>query len=272
MKAIFSILCLASLLFISCTNDNKPTIQDGGKALDTDSTDTKQTLNKVDTLSYHWSSELCEVNGYYLSTQYTHKILQNTHEFYLKIYAGLTSGPSVYYLDDVTESKLNTNKLTDEYNKLIYYLDTVQIVEQPFWKGLIIQQKKKLKMEYELKKMGAEAFFNPSVLLDNDYIPKEAKCHKYAQALNSTEAILSEVWLEWAHEEKKKNSNPEKFMEDFYEKYHSANYLVYAKIDLITFGWWNCVNQYIEYADYNVLDNEFRKLFINVKEFNCEEP
>lgn len=273
MKIGISLICLLIPLFISCSKNNKPTTQDVSKTIIADSTEITLPTNRVvDTVTFHWFSELCEVNGYYLSDKYTHKELQITYEFCQKIYAGIISGPSVYYPKDVLESNLNTNKLTDEYNKLLHYLDTVHIVNQPFWKELINQQKKKLKMEYELKKMRAEAFFNPSVLLNNDYIPKEAKCHKYATALNSPEADMLKVWEEWANEAKKGNAYPEKFMDDFYEKYHSANYITYAKIDLITFGWWNCVNQYIEYADSNILDSEFRNLFIKVEEFNCEDP
>ena len=126
-------------------------------------------------------------------------------------------------------------------------------------------------MRYELTKMKGEAFSNPSVLLNNKYIDKNSDCQKYAIALNSGEEAILKAWEEWIYESKKNNGNPEAYIERYRDNFNSSNRMDYARIDLITFAWWNCVNHLNQYPDHDKLSSEFEKLFIRT-EYDCEEP
>ena len=59
----------------------------------------------------------------------------------------------------------------------------------------------------------------------------------------------------------------------FDERYASADRDKWALIEVLSFGWWNCVNSSIPYVDSDgTPEQEFKKLFVKVVEKDCEEP
>jgi hypothetical protein len=61
-------------------------------------------------------------------------------------------------------------------------------------------------------------------------------------------------------------------MEKYNEKYNSKDRLIYAKIELMTYGWWNCSNSQIKRINNDgTMEKEFNKLFIHI-ETECDEP
>ncbi len=225
--------------------------------------------HQPDTLIFNWNVDMCSVTGYYTAGNWTKEELQNTLNLWNKSNYAFINATSVFYPQDI--DKISITELTKEYNELIAYMNKNKIIDTPFWQEWKKTEMKNIKMRYELTKMKGEAFHNPSVLLNNKYINKDSDCYKYAIALNSNEDTILKAWEEWIQESKKTNGNPEAFVQRFWEKYNSPDRMAYARIDLITFGWWNCVNQYIQYPDHEILNNEFEKLFIRT-EYDCEEP
>ena len=115
-----------------------------------------------------------------------------------------------------------------------------------------------------------QAFEDPAALLNNRF---SKSCERFVTALNSTDtSVLLTTWKSFCEELKTKNGSPETFMAKFYEKYNSPQKLVYAKIDLLTFGWGNCANNStFHVASDGKAEKAFEKLFSNVKH-ECEEP
>ena len=127
-----------------------------------------------------------------------------------------------------------------------------------------------LEGSYQLRKITIEAYKDPQVLLNNQFTNY---CKQYAEALSSNDSTKRlSTWKKLAEEQKEKNGNPEFFMKNFQEKFNSANKLVYAKIELMAFGWWNCANHQIPHIDRDGgMEEEFNKLFTNIKSA-CDEP
>lgn len=223
-----------------------------------------------DTLTYVWS-DMCEYRGFYLPGQYTHEELQATYDVWMKLSSGFTAAPSVYSPSDIDEIDLSGMK--KEYEELVAFVDNADIVDAPFWKEFVIVEKRSIKKQYDLLTMRSKAYTDPSVLLNNPYLDEKSECNQYVKALNASDEELYTAWMAWANEAKKSNGDPDGFMRRFYDKYNSSDKKRYAYIDLIGFGWWNCVNHaVINYPDYTQLFENFSKLFIKVEEFNCEEP
>jgi len=270
-RCFLSFLIACSLY--ACTGNKSSDFDNNSSSEETDSLvlQPSATGNVSDTLIYIWQSDMCEYKGYYVRGKYSENELKATFDLWIRLSSGLNAGVSVFSPADIDE--IDLSELTDEYNKLISFIDSSRIVDVPFWREFIDEQKKSLKMQYDLKIMRYKAYSDPSVLLDNPYLDKDSECNNYAKALNSGDAELYAAWEKWAENQKTKNASPERFMQQFYEKYNSPDKKRYAFIDMIGFGWWNCVNHaIIEYPDYSLLADNFQKLFVKVEEFNCEEP
>ena len=73
------------------------------------------------------------------------------------------------------------------------------------------------------------------------------------------------AWFELKERQKLNNCCPEMVEKEFLSKYNSCNRLKYARLDLMTYGWGNCMNQFVyHHTDYIRIEEEFQKLFISV--------
>ena len=55
----------------------------------------------------------------------------------------------------------------------------------------------------------------------------------------------------------------------------SPDRLKFALVETMSFGWWNCANEFIKYDtgdNSQAREREFRKLFIRVRDLGCDEP
>jgi hypothetical protein len=258
LSRIYLILVVCSFQF--CTS---PTVT-------SDKNNIKQSTVAADTLaSYTWTDELCEYTGKYDPKTYSLELIRNTYQLWSS-YAGKTleNGRSVFKPADIAQ--LDLKALANEYTEKKAGLEKLKVIDAPFWNTLKKQLLQQLDDEYELDKIEMQAFEDPSVLLNNRF---SKACERFSTALNSTDtSVLFSTWKSFVEELKAKNGSPEAYMERFYEKYNSPERLVYAKIDLLTFGWGNCAN---EIAFHVINDGKaaetFEKLFTNVKR-ECEEP
>lgn len=257
---------LFSTLLIGC-DGNKPSTQ-----AEHDQTNSLTNITPAlssDTSTYIWAYAMCEERSYYKHNAYTTRELDNTYFIWQRTISGINANTSAFYPSGI--NSIDIKALDKEYKELMIVLDTIKVVDTPFWKNFIETQKKERTKEYKLKKVSAMAYNDPSVLLEVDYEDK-TDCAKYAKALNADTETLLAAWKTWIDESKVTNGDPEGYVQRYYEKYNSSDRILYARIDLITFAWWNCVNQSINYPDDEIIFTEFNKLFIRTDEFNCEEP
>ena len=69
----------------------------------------------------------------------------------------------------------------------------------------------------------------------------------------------------------KKNGAPDVFWKRHNKLLTSDDKLLYAKLDLLGYGWNNCANNYVFHTDTSLeYENEFEKLFIKVTS-ECDE-
>ncbi|MBF7091384.1 hypothetical protein IUY40_07520 [Flavobacterium sp. ALJ2] len=287
MKQTLLIL-LSSILLISCSD--KPKKQTEEKQTEekvkeeeetttstltststTTSTTTTTTENKTTsgkTAIFKWDTILCSNIGTYDSEKYTEEELKNTCDLWSTnsgAYLSTNSTPR----SQAEIDKLSLSDLTTEYNerKALY---SRKVIATPYWEKKKAERLHELEDAYELKKIAIEAYSNPSILLNNRF---SKNCNEYTKALTSNDSILMlKTWSNLAEKQKKDNASPEKLMERHLEKYNSKDRVLYAKLELMTYGWWNCANAttYQVYDD-GTMEKEFEKLFIKVTS-ECDEP
>ncbi len=252
MKKIVFIF-FSSLIIFSCS-----------KKKNTD----ENTSNTSDTVAtYSWITEACEYTGEYNPQVTSKEQLDNTYELWFGS-SLLNTDATVFEPEDI--KKLNTDTLTQEYSNMMNKYKTMKIVSIPFWEKLKEKHIQELQEEYKLKKITIEAYSNPSILIKNEYTQY---CTDYAKILASNKPDeMLKAWKKLAEEQKLKNGSPDEFMKEFYIKYNSKDKLLYAKVELMAFGWWNCANEHITRTSRDSTDEqEFQKLFKNIKS-QCDEP
>jgi hypothetical protein len=252
-----ALIIISSFFILSCVDKDK-------------NADNKIAMSKNSntTTVFKWTTELCENTGTYNPKKYSEVQLKNTYDLWFAFSGiALKTKTNAHFIEDI--EKLNIYKLMSEYidKKDLY---NREIISTPFWNKLKAERLQELEDEYELKKITIEAYSNPSILLNNRF---SKYCSEYAQVLSSNDTIeLLKSWRNLIEKQKNKNGAPEKFMEKYNEKYISKDRLIYAKIELMTYGWWNCGNSTIRRLnDDGTMEKEFNKIFSNIKR-ECDEP
>lgn len=221
------------------------------------------------TATFTWHTELCEIKGTYDPKKYTAEQLQNTYDLWFT-YASIHLETQSVASEPSDIPKLSLAKLTDEYTKKKQHYNEMKIINTPYWQELKAKRIQELDDEYDLAKTDMQAYSDATVLTNNRFTQS---CPDIAKILASNDTMkIYTFWKAFAQAKKNNNASPERYMEIFNSHYNSDQKLAYAKIDLIGFGWHNCVNQTIKRVNQDgTQEHEFNKLFSNIKS-KCDEP
>ena len=217
--------------------------------------------------TFKWHTETCEHTGEYDASKFTDKQLKNTWELWFN-QVTLETSATVFKPEELPS--LSMEKLNAEYNQKKKHFTEVELIPGEYWETLRKNKLHEIEDGYELRKITLQAFKNPAMLKNNRFT---ADCSNYADALASNDtAVLYDAWDKFVQEQKEFNGNPDEFMRQYRIRSTSGQKKLYATIDLITFGWWNCANKKIRYMNRDeTMENEFKKLFGSLKS-ECDEP
>lgn len=218
---------------------------------------------------FQWEDEICAFEGTYNTRLYTKKQLENTYQlwysqdFDMELYQA-----AVYEFEDI--EKLRTpSSLDAEYARKSAALQQLEIVNVPFWKAFKQKKLKALEQDYKLARASVEAYRKPTALRAVTFA--DACVKKFAPPLIAGGDELLRIWREVNTDLRKKNASPEAVRKNFEEQLASADKFKFAEVEVITFGWWNCVNAMIRRGDESPIpSNNFRKLFKHVNQIGCD--
>lgn len=222
------------------------------------------------TKKFRWTTELCEFEGVYDAGKYTEAQLRDTQK--LLFSAGripLSINVIVWNYEDI--KNLSLAKLDREYKREIEKLKNLDIVRSAYWEKLRRDKIKETEQFYRLSKTTIQAYTKPSVLKQS---ARAKNCvRKYADPLIKGGDELLNAWREVNEASRGRNADPERVRRIFEQKYASPDRFEHARLEVMTFGWWNCANETIAYV---VSDEEqykkFHDLFENVNTISCDEP
>jgi hypothetical protein len=218
---------------------------------------------------FRWSTELCEYEGVYDARRFSEKELRNTEKLVSASGVPLQTSATVRKFEQI--AKLNVDALEHEYKKKREELLNLDIVDLPYFEELRRKKLKELEQVYALSRVTMLAYENPSVI--REYKAADACVAKYAAPLINGGEDLLNVWRAVNENSRRNNADPQRVERIFNEQMNSADREKYARIEVMSFGWWNCANQFIEYVEYDgTAEEEFKKLFKSVKEISCDEP
>jgi hypothetical protein len=255
------ILTIISLAIFSCKKENETT--------KTSTTNIISLDKKLDTLT--WETELCLMKSQFDASKYQKKQLEDTYKLWFSSSTYIDyDGYPVFNLD---KKLMPIEKLEELYSIQKKEIESLQIVDAPFWKNIKKLKLKELRLFYENKKTGVLAYFNPGILIQTNYKP-EAEIYVEALASRDSTKMIA-AWRELKEEQKAKNASPKYIEEKFQKMLNSDRALEYAKMELFSFGWSNnTINPCEEceiLSNIGDLQTEFEKLFITTDE-ECDEP
>ncbi len=191
----------------------------------------------ADTLAaYSWETELCHHSGRYNPRKYSKEELDNVQKL-LFGNAMLNTNTTVYRPDDL--GKANTDTLTAEYTRQIRLYRTMRVVPQPMWLMLKRQAIQEVEDDYKVHKLYVAAVANPAILLN----ASPSSCKKYIEGLaTSNDSLTLRNWRGFVEEQKLRSGSSSPYTERYNRESNSPDHLRYAKVELLTFGWFNCMN------------------------------
>jgi hypothetical protein len=216
-----------------------------------------------------WEDEICAYEGTYNASLYTKKQLENTYRLWYSQDFEIASYQASFSNPQGLMERWTIPALDAEYAQKSAALMKLEIVNVPYWKNFKAKKLKALEEDYLLARLTVEAFENPTVLKQLKFA--DACIEGFANPLIAGGDDLLRVWREINEKGRKKGADSPEAEKYFEEKLVSTDKFKYARAEVLTFGWWNCVNARIERGDdLGVLHKNFRKLFKRTKELGCD--
>ena len=218
-------------------------------------------------LKYDYDS--CLFEGTYDAAKYSEKTLRNT--------LGLINYNDFWLDADATPRDmagvklLNVAALDAEYAEKSTRLKKLAIVKSAYFEAIRQKKLKELEQYHRLKKTTMLAHTNPAEL--RRYTGADSCVQTYADALANGGEDLLGVWRAVNEKARAQNIDPNRVKSIFDRRFAAPERYDYARIEVMTFGWWNCANGFVERVEYDGTERkQFEKFFKRVKEIECDEP
>lgn len=222
--------------------------------------------------TFKWSDELCEFSGTYDSKKYSEVKLRNTQRLLLGQDFSLTSvDATVWNYEEI--GKLDPGGAETKYKDLIDELEHYEYVSTPFTDAVLAARLREIRQVYQLIRTTMAAYTDPTVI--RKYQGAEACKLNYGEPLIAGGDSLIAAWRKVNLDSQSRNGDPARLQRRWDEQNASPDRLKFALVETMSFGWWNCANNEIKYADAEFgprADKEFKKLFIRVKTIRCDQP
>ena len=227
-------------------------------------------LSGAQVKTFRWGTEACEFSGTYDSRKYSQTQLENTVRL-MRPEFGLHHNATVWKFEEI--DGLDIAALDRAYEKAVSELKLLKIVASPFWENIRQKKIREIEQVYRLSRATMLGYADPAKL--REYAGAPSCKTRFAEPLIAGGDRLLAAWRVVSEDSRKKNADPGRLRRIFDEQMASPDRLKFALVEVMTFGWWNCANEFIEYdggANSPAREREFRKLFIRVRNLGCSEP
>lgn len=222
--------------------------------------------------TFKWSDELCDFSATYDAKKYTEAQLKNTRRLLSHGELRLdTFNVTAWKYEDI--AKVDVAALDVKYNSLIDELEHLEYVSTPFTDSVRKARIAETRQLYQLARTTMTAYTDPTAL--RRYMGADACKMKFGEPIIAGGEALISAWRKVNLDSQGRNSDPARLQRRWEQENASPDRFKFALIETMSFGWWNCANQEIKYAESDLgerADREFRKLFIRVRTLRCDEP
>jgi len=218
------------------------------------------------TRTFNYELHNCKYRGTYDAKRFTPKQLRDTVKLIDDVGVPLGTNATPFTLADV--ERLDTAQLDAEYRRVRSELNALQMIPLPYFQTLKGRRLAALERFYQLSRASMLAYKVPSSLEAITWAPECTT--RFARPLIKGGDDLLAVWLDVNTRSRTNNGSPERVRRTYEEQYASPDRMRYARLEVMAFGWWNCANEKIDYADdAQVQQIEIEKALKKVRQLDC---
>lgn len=210
---------------------------------------------------FEWFEDQCLKTGYFDTSQVNYNQIQGVYYTFLINYPQ----KSIFMAHSPEEIEaLNINSLQKEFDELRINTEKMDLPPLPFWQAYRSDRLIWCFKEFELKKQLIQAYSTPKML-------NPAACATYSIPLNKDGKTLLNCWIQLVKEQQVNASDSSLIENDFHQKWNSKKRNTWARIEVLNYGWWNCVITYLNQHFENQRKwDEFEKLFHKITN-SCDQ-
>jgi hypothetical protein len=210
--------------------------------------------------NFDWYEGSCLFNAKIDSTKANYQQVQNAH--YTLIQASDLSQPFLAYAPKDT-AYLKVKNIQFECGNFLKELDQMEYPKGEYWTNIKKMRLANLKEQCLLREKAVIAFNQPKALKGTPYCKE---CSQYVSALDKGGKTLLSLWKEMHEKEVAEALDPAPIIQSFEQRWNSPDQELWAKIEVLRYGWWNCVleNQKV-WFDEKQYHLEFKKLMSSIK-------
>ncbi|MES2485271.1 MAG: hypothetical protein V4581_04890 [Bacteroidota bacterium] len=256
-KVLYLLALAAALACNSCNEDKTPTPAKTGPG--------------ISVSIFVWQDALCDNRGYFSAGKYTATQLKDTkflcydyHDHLIDVNIPTTPQSFANFNEDQLLLELR-----EAYNKSKEELNSLTLVPVQFWEDLRKGRLRELEENYKVYRLRVNSINHPGMLLQD---PHGEDCRWFAEALNAEDAEMMEAWHTFIVQKVEGGKTHPDAIKRYDWERQSADSVMYAKIHLHTYGWYNCALDNAYNIDYeHAYYKDFEALFTKVTS-ECDEP
>ncbi len=216
---------------------------------------------------FEFAEGLCFYTGVYSADQYTALELQNTFENLCFSFSETNTPFAAWEIAEI--DKLDVLAKDAECKALITKYEQLDIVNAAVWEQARANRIRAISESCALQKLTIIAYQYPDTL--NSFDTTDSLTAYYRAALIAGGDDLLAAWQHLHEAKKANNAYPQRMQHIYEQRYNSPLKLEYARLEVMTFGWWNHANNLIFHDEHSDYRPAFEKLFIKLDR-ECEEP
>jgi hypothetical protein len=212
---------------------------------------------------FEWYDGTCLLTATIDSSKASYQQVQNAH--YTLIQASDMSQPYLAYQPKDTVY-LQVKNIQFECGNFQKELDQMEYPKGEYWTTIKKARMANLKEQCLLREKAIIALKEPKALKGTPY---SKACSTYITALEKGGKTLFTLWKEMHDKEVAKASDPAPIILAFEQHWNSAEKELWARIEVLRYGWWNCIleNQKTWFNE-NEYNTEFKQLMTAINS-NC---
>ncbi|WP_300661501.1 hypothetical protein [Fluviicola sp.] len=213
---------------------------------------------------FEWFEGSCLFKAIIDSSKTNYQQVQNAH--YTLIQASDLSQPFLAYQPKDT-AYLKVKNIRFECDNFLKELEQMEYPKGSYWITIKKAKMADLKEQCLLREKAVIALTDPKALKGAPY---SKECSRYVAALEKGGKTLLNLWKEIHDKEVAEALYPEPIIQAFEKNWNSPEKELWAKIEVLRYGWWNCVVQNQKtWFNETLYHSEFNKLMSQITS-NCQ--
>lgn len=208
---------------------------------------------------FEWQEGYCISKAQIDPAKATYEQIQNAH--FTLIQASELSQPFLAYQPKDT-AYLNVKNIRSECASFVSELEQMEYPKGEYWTNLKKMRLDNIKEQCLLREKAVIALNQPKGLKGTPYCKE---CSHYITALEKGGTALLNAWKEMHEKEVAGALDPNPINKAFEQHWNAPNRELWARIEVLRYGWWNCIlkNQK-NWFNEELYNREFRKLMTAV--------